>query len=72
MEMTATQAVAAEIRAEMARQQRRQADLADLLGLSGSSVSLRLNGHQELTISEMLRIAAWLDCDPAAWIRVAA
>jgi plasmid maintenance system antidote protein VapI len=71
MQITATGLVAAEIRAEMARQQRKQGDLAEALGISKAGMSQRLNGRQELTVNEVVRIAEWLECDPVAWMQAA-
>lgn len=71
MQITTTARMAGEIRAEMARQRRKQADLADALGISKAGVSQRLNGHQDLTVDEVVRIATWLGCDPAAWMQAA-
>jgi plasmid maintenance system antidote protein VapI len=71
MQITATERMAAEIRAEMARQQRKQGDLAHALGISKAGMSQRLNGHQELTVNEVVRIAAWLECDPVSWMQAA-
>lgn len=67
MSITTNQAVASEIRAEIARQQRRQSDLADVLGLSQASVSARLTGRVELTITDVVAIANWLGVNPTEW-----
>lgn len=68
MSISPNEAVAAEIRAEMARRQRRHSDLVDILGVSQSGVSARLNGHQEMTVNEVVAIAGYLGCDPASWL----
>jgi hypothetical protein len=57
------QRVAAELRAEMARQKRTGVDLAAVLKCSQQSASRRLNGGQGLDLDELPVIAAWLDID---------
>lgn len=64
MEKLTSQTIAGELRAEMARQQRRSRDLAEVLGLSQPAVSARLNGRQALTVDELVTIARWLDISP--------
>ena len=49
--------VAAEVRAEMARQQMPQAKLAALLGVAQQTVSRRLVGEVPFDVSELARIA---------------
>ena len=49
--------VAAEVRAETARQRLSQGKLAEKLDMSESSVSLRLSGRIEFKISELLAFA---------------
>lgn len=44
----------------MARQQRRQAELAGVLGISQSGVSARLAGRIPLTVTDLILIAQWL------------
>jgi transcriptional regulator with XRE-family HTH domain len=56
----AGEAVAAEIRAELARQRRTQSALADRLGVSHAWVSRRLSGEVPLTIADVAQIAAGL------------
>lgn len=53
-------AVAAEVRAEIARQSRRQQEVADLLGLSQTAVSRRLRGVTDFEVGELLKVAAFL------------
>lgn len=50
-----------EIRAEMARQGRVQRDLAALLNLSQATVSARMTGRVDFTVSELRAIAQWLN-----------
>jgi transcriptional regulator with XRE-family HTH domain len=59
------EAVAAEVRAHVARQQMRQSDLAGLLGISPSGVSSRLSGRTPLAAGELVVIAEWLGVAPA-------
>ena len=48
------------IRAEMARKRKRQADLAALLGIAQSGVSARMNGKVPFDLHELFLIADWL------------
>lgn len=57
--------VAAELRALMARNAKRQKDLSEHLGMSPSALSARLNGKAPLTVDEVVAICLWLDADPA-------
>jgi len=52
--------IAAEVRAEISRQKRPQRQIADLLGLSQQQVSERVLGTVEWRISELVRVAEWL------------
>lgn len=52
--------VAQEIRAELARQRKAQAELAEYLGLSQAAVSDRLSDKVEFRVSELLHVAAFL------------
>lgn len=54
------------LRAELARQQRRQGELAEVWGLSEMAVSRRLSGAVEITVSQLISAAAWLKLDVAA------
>jgi transcriptional regulator with XRE-family HTH domain len=60
---------AANIRAEMARNGLTQRDLAALLGLSQPTVSARLRGRTDFTVSEVRAIARWLGVPVAVLIR---
>ena len=53
------------IRAEMARSDYTQAQLAALLGLSQVAVSKRLRGVVPLSVSELLRLADFLNVSAA-------
>lgn len=52
--------IAAAVRAEMARQQKTQDDLAELLGIVQPSVSLRLAGKRSFRGEELAALAEWL------------
>jgi transcriptional regulator with XRE-family HTH domain len=52
--------VAAEMRAEMARQRRTATELAAFLGCSVQSASRRLNGEVRIDLDEVALIADWL------------
>ena len=67
MSISTNERVTSEIRAEIARQQRRQSDLVDILEVSQSGVSARLNGRIDLTLNELVAIADWLGVDPSDW-----
>jgi transcriptional regulator with XRE-family HTH domain len=55
-----TEQVAATVRAELARHDRTQQDLAHALGLSQQSVSRRLSGQLALDTNEIQAIAEFL------------
>lgn len=57
------QTVAAELRAEMARQKRTGVELAAVLNCSQQSASRRLNGGQGLDLDDLPAIAEWLEID---------
>ena len=52
--------VAAEVRAEMARQRRTHADIARALGASEATVGRRLSGDVPFKISELSTVAEFL------------
>lgn len=52
--------IAAEVRAEISRQKKPQREIADMLGLSQQQVSERVRGDVEWRISELVRVAGWL------------
>lgn len=60
MQEDLTQTVTSEIRAEMARQGVTQREIAEVLGISQSQVSLRLLGQIAFNVPELERIAARL------------
>lgn len=55
-----TASVAAEVRAELARQRRPQRDLAEAIGLSQQAASRRLCGEVPFDIAELAKVAALL------------
>ena len=61
--------VAAEIRAEMGRQQKSQEDLADVLGIARSVISLRLNGHRSFKLAEIEQLADYFGVPITSLIR---
>lgn len=54
-------AIAAEVRAELARQSKTQRELGAALGLPQSSIHLRLVGERPFRGEELAMMAAWLD-----------
>lgn len=56
-----TIAVAAEIRAQLGRQNRTQAWLSEQTGIGAPSLSRRLKGHLPFSLDELDQIAAALD-----------
>jgi plasmid maintenance system antidote protein VapI len=65
-------AVAAELRAQMARQQKSIAELADILGLERQAAKKRYDGDKEMTVSEVDRAAGWLGIDRQVLLQVEA
>jgi transcriptional regulator with XRE-family HTH domain len=57
---TPSERVAAEIRAELARQEKPQLQLAELLGISQVSISRRLRGQTAIDVNELSKIAEYL------------
>ena len=55
------QGIAAAVRAEMARQMRKQDDLAAVLGVAQQAVSRRLRGDMPWRAAELVVVAHWLD-----------
>jgi len=69
MQLSVMQAMASQVRAELARQQRSQADVAGVLAISQSSVSRRLSGTQPFSAPELARLATWLGVPVAEFYR---
>lgn len=72
MTQTLSGAVAANIRAELARQRVSQAQVAERLGLSQAAVSRRLSGQTPFEIDEVAEVASLLDVAPSHLLGVAA
>jgi transcriptional regulator with XRE-family HTH domain len=53
--------VAAEVRAQMARQRKTQGDLAEALGISEHTAGRRMRALVPFDVVELERIALWLD-----------
>lgn len=66
--MSTAERVASTIRAEMARRRIDQGVVARRLGVSRPSVSRRLSGTTELTVSELVEVADLLGVAPAELI----
>ncbi|HZN72438.1 MAG TPA: helix-turn-helix transcriptional regulator [Micromonosporaceae bacterium] len=52
--------IAAEVRAELARQQKTQRQAGEVLDLPQPSVQLRLKGERAFRAEELVKLAAWL------------
>lgn len=58
---TLDQAIAGEVRAEFARQNKKTwSDLADSLGIRRATLSARINGHQPFTTGQLVAVAHFL------------
>jgi len=55
-----TEAVASEVRAEMGRQRKTQADLAGVLGIYTATAGRRLDGSVPFDVVELATVARWL------------
>ena len=64
--------VAANVRAEMARQRKKQADLGEALGLTQGAVSKRMSGIVVLDVDELAKIAGFLGVPVDALVKDAA
>jgi transcriptional regulator with XRE-family HTH domain len=63
--------IAAAVRAEIARHQKTQREVALVLGLPQPSVSKRLLGEVPFRAEEIAAIAAWLGVDPSTLLPAA-
>lgn len=68
MQTTYSQQIAAELRAEMARQGYKRRDLATLFGVSGVTASKMLNGSRGLSLDELDQIARWLGVETSTLV----
>lgn len=62
------EAIAAEIRAELARRKVSQVKIAALLDISQAGVSRRLRGETPLDVNELVKIADFLEVPAAHFI----
>ena len=69
---TATDRVAANIRAEMARQRLSQSAVAGAVGMSPAAMSQRLTGKTPIDVNELVRLAAVLDIPAESLLRESA
>ena len=69
---TATDRVAANIRAEMARQRLSQSTVAGAVGMSPAAMSQRLTGKTPIDVNELVRLAAVLDIPAESLLRESA
>lgn len=60
--------MAAEVRAEMARQRITPAQLADATDISRATLGRRLSGQYSFTVEELGSIAEYLDMNPQVFI----
>lgn len=63
VEQSLTETIAAEIRAEVARQRRKYSDLAKELGLAPATISDRMAGRVPFDTNELEKVAQWLGID---------
>lgn len=54
------QQVAAEVRAEMARQNKRNTELAQVLDVTPGTAGRKVAGRVEFTLTELFQVAQWL------------
>lgn len=66
---TLAEAVSAEVRAEMGRQQKSRREVADAMGVSHMYLSRRLNGRTPFDLTDLDRIAAALGVPVARLLR---
>ena len=62
------EAVASDVRAEMARQRKTQAELATVLGVTAHTVGRRLSGDVPFNVIELVQIGLWLGVEPRRFI----
>lgn len=65
-----SQSVAAEVRAEMARQQKAGVDLAKHLGMKQSTLSRRLTGEIAFNLDQIAAVAEWLEVEIERFVDV--
>ena len=62
---------ASNLRAELARQNRKKNELAVLLGISPTAVTRPISGATPLDVNEVVAIAQWLDIPVSALLETA-
>lgn len=72
MPTNTTAELRANLRAELARRDLSQREMAEHLGLSQGSVSSRMRGEIDFTVPELLAVAEWLEVPAAALLGTAA
>lgn len=55
------EAIGSEVRAELARQRKTQADLAAALGVTPATAARRLDGSSPFDVLELAKVANWLN-----------
>lgn len=60
-------AIATEVRAEMGRQRKSQADLARALGITAATAARRLDCTAPFDTKELATVAAWLGVPPESF-----
>lgn len=68
MQADVRRAIAAEVRAEIARQCKTQRDVAEVIGVDQGSAGRRLNGERSFRAEELAAVAAWLGVPPAQFM----
>lgn len=68
-ESAGAQRLAAEVRAEMARQKRTASELAGVIGVTAHTAGRRLNGSTPFNVIELGQLAQWLGIGPDVLIR---
>ncbi|WP_425837053.1 hypothetical protein [Microbacterium sp. PA5] len=61
----ASERIAGEIRAELARQKRTASDMAAVIGIAPHTAGRRLNGERPFNIVELAAVCRWLGVDMA-------
>lgn len=65
MSETYAEAIAGEVRAEMARQQKKAFEIAEVLNVHRVTASLYLNGRRPFDVVQLSAVANWLGTDAA-------
>lgn len=62
--------IAGEVRAELGRQGKNRAELADMADISRSAINRKLNAEVSFTTEEILRVAKALNVSPSNFLNV--